>query len=56
MEMLFSKELASRQPVATRLLSNGVLMGRMAHAFLLTGRAEADKWSIAREGTILELL
>lgn len=49
MEMLFSKELASRQPVATRLLSNGVLMGRMAHAFLLTGRAEADKWSIARE-------
>lgn len=49
MEMLFSKDLAERQPTAARLLSNAVLTGRMAHAFLLTGRAQADKWVLARE-------
>jgi hypothetical protein len=45
----FSPALASRQPVASRLLSNAIGGGRMAHAVLLTGRALADKWLIARQ-------
>src|ERR1700679_3687239 len=45
----FSSDLANRQPVASRLLSNAIGGGRMAHAVLLTGRALADKWLIARQ-------
>ena len=49
MEKLFSAELTKRQAVATRLLANGIVQNRLAHALLLTGRAHSDKWFIARQ-------
>jgi hypothetical protein len=45
----FSSQLSARQPVACRLLVNGIGSNRAAHAILLTGRAVADKWLIARQ-------
>jgi DNA polymerase-3 subunit delta' len=48
-EIVFHSKLEKRQPFATRLLSNAVIRGRLVHAYLLVGRAQADKWDIARD-------
>lgn len=46
---VFDSKLASRQPFVTQLLSSAVARQRLGHAYLLTGRAQADKWAIARD-------
>lgn len=48
-EQIFTGALTSRQPFATRVLSAAVVRDRLAHAYLLVGRAQDDKLSIARE-------
>ncbi|HEY9787409.1 MAG TPA: hypothetical protein V6D17_18615 [Candidatus Obscuribacterales bacterium] len=47
--MIFDAALAGRQPVATLLIGNAVLRGRLAHAYLLVGRNIDDKWLLAKE-------
>lgn len=47
--MIFDLQLNSRQPLATKLLEAAVRRGRLANAYLLTGRALDDKWLLARQ-------
>ena len=49
MQSIFSPALTTIQPVATRLFASAQSTGRMAHAFLLTGRDQASKWLLARQ-------
>jgi len=49
MSNLFDNEVSNRHPLAVSLLDCAVRKGRLAHAYLLTGRAVADKWSLARQ-------
>lgn len=49
MQSIFSPALTTIQPVATRLFASAQSSGRMAHAFLLTGRDQASKWLLARQ-------
>jgi len=49
LQNIFSPGLASKQRLATRLLSAAWLTGRLAAAYLLTGRALPEKWQIAKE-------
>jgi DNA polymerase-3 subunit delta' len=45
---IFQPALVDRQPFATGFLSQAVGSGRLSHAYLLVGRAQHDKWQIAR--------
>lgn len=47
--MIFDLQLNSRQPLATKLLEAAVRRGRVANAYLLTGRSLDDKWRLARQ-------
>lgn len=49
MQRIFSTNLTSAQPTATRLFESGLASGHMAHAFLLTGRDKRAKWQMARQ-------
>ncbi|MBK7745847.1 MAG: hypothetical protein IPI39_01195 [Candidatus Obscuribacter sp.] len=49
MQPVFTQKLSNIQPTATRLLGSALTNGRMAHAFLLTGRDKASKWIMARQ-------
>ncbi|HEY9777344.1 MAG TPA: hypothetical protein V6C81_26515 [Planktothrix sp.] len=49
MTNVFHSQLIDRQPFATELFSSAVRQGKLAHAYLLVGRAEKEKWDIARE-------
>ena len=48
MDKLFSAALSERQPHVSQLLTAAVERDKLAHAYLLTGRALDDKWLIAR--------
>ncbi len=47
--LIFEPALQERQELATRLLSSALSRKSLANAYLLTGRALADKWLIARQ-------
>jgi hypothetical protein len=49
MSRIFDQSLHSRQSIAVRMFEAALERGHLAHAYLLTGRADADKWAIARE-------
>lgn len=46
---IFEASLAERQHPATSALESAVVRGKPGHAYLLTGRGDADKWLIARQ-------
>lgn len=46
---IFDSQVQSRQGLATRLLSAALVRKSLANAYLLVGRADADKWLIARQ-------
>jgi DNA polymerase-3 subunit delta' len=46
---LFHTRLAQSQPFVTGLFSAALLRSKLAHAYLLVGRADQDKWQFARE-------
>lgn len=46
---IFDKYLAQKQKLASDLISGAVLKGRLANAYLLTGRRDEDKWQIAKQ-------
>jgi len=45
---IFQPALIARQPFATGFLSHALALGKLSHAYLLVGRAQHDKWAIAR--------
>ena len=47
MSNLFDNEISRRHPLAISILTAAVERDRLAHAYLLTGRAVEDKWTIA---------
>lgn len=47
--LIFQPALQERQELATKLLSSALSRKSLANAYLLTGRALADKWLIARQ-------
>jgi DNA polymerase III delta prime subunit len=49
MSRIFDQSLHSRQSIATRIFDAAVERGRLAHAYLLTGRADDDKWTLSKE-------
>ncbi|MBX9720572.1 MAG: hypothetical protein K2X81_04165 [Candidatus Obscuribacterales bacterium] len=49
--LIFEAALQERQPVATRLLSAALGRKALSNAYLITGRAVADKWLIAKQLT-----
>jgi DNA polymerase III gamma/tau subunit len=48
MDSLFSQSLTKRQPHVAKLFTASLKRGKLAHAYLLVGRAHEDKWLIAR--------
>lgn len=46
---IFDKHLSQKQKLASDLISGAVLKGRLANAYLLTGRRDEDKWQIAKQ-------
>lgn len=46
---VFSSTLQERQPLASKLLASALSRHQLSNAYLLTGRAIADKWLIARQ-------
>lgn len=46
---LFESALLERQPVASRLLTAAVRRNALSNAYLLSGRAVADKWLISQQ-------
>jgi len=49
MAKIFSSGLADRQPFAAKLIEAQLANNRLAGAYLLTGRAQEDKFQLARE-------
>lgn len=45
----FEPSLAAAQPLATSVLEAACQAGRLAHAYLLTGRHDADKWRLSNQ-------
>jgi len=46
---IFDRHLASRQRLAVDLLTGALMKGRLANAYLLTGRIAVDKWQLAKQ-------
>ncbi len=46
---IFDRHLASRQKLAVDLLAGAIAKGRLANAYLLTGRIADDKWQLAKQ-------
>jgi len=46
---IFDRQLATRQGLASSILASAAERGRLAHAYLISGRALADKWLLARQ-------
>ncbi len=46
---IFDRHLASRQKLAVDLLAGAIAKGRLANAYLLTGRIVDDKWQLAKQ-------
>lgn len=46
---IFDRHLSVRQRLATDLLSGAITKGRLANAYLLTGRIADDKWQLAKQ-------
>ena len=45
---VFDPQLVHRQPLATEFLTRAILKGRLAHAYLFSGRSGADKLDLAK--------
>ncbi len=46
---IFDRHLAARQKLAVDLLAGAIAKGRLANAYLLTGRIVDDKWQLAKQ-------
>ncbi len=46
---IFDRHLSERQKLAVDLLTGALAKGRLANAYLLTGRIADDKWQLARQ-------
>lgn len=46
---IFDRHLSGRQRLAVDLLSGALTKGRLANAYLLTGRIADDKWQLAKQ-------
>src|SRR6185369_5558241 len=45
----FDSALQERQAIVTSLMSAAIAKGKLAHAYLFTGRTVDDKWLVARQ-------
>jgi DNA polymerase III delta prime subunit len=52
MSHVFDKEITDKQPFATSLIESAIKKNRLAHAYLLTGRALSEKWIFAQQLSI----
>lgn len=46
---IFDRHLCQRQQLAANLLTGALIKGRLANAYLLTGRIDVDKWQLAKQ-------
>lgn len=46
---IFDRHLTVRQRLAADLLTGALVKGRLANAYLLTGRIDVDKWQLAKQ-------
>lgn len=49
MSLIFTSQIRSNQPIACSMIEAAVAQGKLAHAYLFTGRSNDDKWQIATQ-------